>query len=257
MDDCLTEARWLAAEGYQELVLTGVNIGTWEEDSLKFHDLIEAISNVDGLRRIRLSSVEPNLVTNELIDLVKRRENIAPHFHIPLQHASDSVLAAMRRRYQMSNFQDVLSRIIAELPDAALGTDVIVGFPGESDDDFKLLIKAVESLPLTYYHIFRYSERDGTAASLMTGSVPPGERKRRASKLGEVSRKRRQQVVEHMLGQVRTVHFEYPAADDVWEGFTDNYLRVQVPLAKPPDDPFQPIELTSYQEPYFQGRLAG
>jgi threonylcarbamoyladenosine tRNA methylthiotransferase MtaB len=255
LDDCLTEARWLAAEGYEELVLTGVNIGTWEDDQDRFHDLLEAVSEVEGLRRIRISSVEPNLITDELIELIKQRDNIAPHFHIPMQHASDKVLGAMKRRYRMHDFEDTLNRIVADIPDAALGTDVIVGYPGETDGDFKLLVKAIERLPLTYHHIFRYSEREGTAASTLTSTVDPGERKRRSSALRDISSDRRRQTAKQMLGQVRIVHIEQQNERKVWEGFTDNYLRVEVPLQRAPDDPFLPVELTDYNDPYFQGKL--
>jgi threonylcarbamoyladenosine tRNA methylthiotransferase MtaB len=255
LDDCLTEARWLAAEGYEELVLTGVNIGTWEDDQGRFHDLLEAVSDVEGLRRIRISSVEPNLITDELIKLVKQRDNIAPHFHIPMQHASDTVLGAMKRRYRIRDYEDTLSRIVTDIPDAAIGTDVIVGYPGETDGDFKSLVKAIERLPLTYHHIFRYSEREGTTACTMTDTVDPGERKRRSSILRDVSRNRRLQTAQQMLGQVRTVHIEQQNESKAWEGFTDNYLRVQVPLSKAPEDAFLPVELTDYDDPYFQGRL--
>ncbi|MQY64629.1 MAG: MiaB/RimO family radical SAM methylthiotransferase, partial [Calditrichaeota bacterium] len=203
LDDCLKEARRLAAEGFQEIVLTGVNIGTWEADDLPgtprgsaqgqgllFHDLLAALSRVEGLRRIRISSIEPNLITDDLIRLMARRENIAPHFHVPLQHASDRVLKAMRRRYSIADYRAVIERIAAAIPDAAIGADVMVGFPGETEDDFRQLVEALTALPLTYHHVFRYSEREGTSASRMTAAVDPAVRKERSCVLREIRRKR-------------------------------------------------------------------
>lgn len=265
LDDCLKEARRLVGEGYREIVLTGVNIGTWEADDLRFHDLLGAVSRVEGLRRIRISSIEPNLITDGIIRLVAQRENIAPHFHVPLQHASDRVLKAMRRRYRIADYQAVIGRIAAAIPDAAIGADVMVGFPGETQDDFRQLVAALSDLPLTYHHVFRYSEREGTVASRMAAAVDPAVRKERSWVLREISRKRRLEVARLSIGQTRTVHFEHPNDDGHWEGpsgpglltgLTDNYLRVRVPITVPLDDPFQPVRLTGYNDSTLFGRLS-
>ncbi|UCH09696.1 MAG: tRNA (N(6)-L-threonylcarbamoyladenosine(37)-C(2))-methylthiotransferase MtaB [Fidelibacterota bacterium] len=256
LKDCLAEARRLVAEGYRELVLTGVNLGTWEEGEGCFHDLLAAVSEVEGLQRIRVSSVEPNLITDEFIRLVTEQENIAPHFHVPLQHASDRVLKAMRRRYRMSDYRAVVERIAESVPDAAIGADVMVGFPGETEEDFQILADAVTTLPLTYHHIFRYSERAGTVAALLGNRVDPAERKRRSAVLHEISRKRRESVMRGSLGQTRQVHFERGDGHGRWEGLTDNYLRVQVPLSDPPPDSFHHVLLTDNNDTYLMGRLA-
>ena len=253
--DCLAEARRLLAEGYREIVLTGVNIGTWQEDDRRLHHLLAALSAVDGLRRIRLSSIEPNLLSDDILRLVAEQGNIAPHFHLPLQHASDRVLRAMRRRYRMADYRAVIARITAAIPDAAIGADVIVGFPGETEDDFRQLAAALTDLPLTYHHIFRYSERAGTVASRMTGAVDPAVRKRRSALLREISRKRRREVARRALGQTRLVHFER-SGDGCREGLTDNYLRVRVPASGQPGDPFQPVTLTGYNDSILYGRPA-
>ena len=269
LDGCLKEARRLVAEGYREIVLTGVNIGTWEADDLPgtprgsaqgqgllFHDLLAAVSRVEGLRRIRISSIEPNLITGDLIRLAAERENIAPHFHVPLQHASDQMLKAMRRRYRIADYRKVIERIAAAIPDAAIGADVMVGFPGETEDDFRQLVEALSALPLTYHHVFRYSEREGTVASRMTAAVDPAVRKERSCVLREISRKRRLEVARRSIGQTRLVHFEHPNGDGHWEGLTDNYLRVRVPITAPLDDPFQPVRLTRYNDSTLFGRLS-
>ncbi len=256
LDDCLKEARRLVAEGYREIVLTGVNIGTWEADDLRFHDLLAVVSRVEGLRRVRVSSIEPNLITDELIRLAAERENIAPHFHVPLQHASDRVLKAMRRRYSIADYRKVIERIAAAIPDAAIGADVMVGFPGETEDDFRQLVEALTELPLTYHHVFRYSEREGTVASRITAAVDPAVRKERSCVLREISRKRRLEVARRSIGQTRLVHFEHPNGDGHWEGLTDNYLRVRVPITAPLDDPFQPVRLTRYNDSTLFGRLS-
>jgi threonylcarbamoyladenosine tRNA methylthiotransferase MtaB len=256
LEDCLAEARRLVDEGYRELVLTGVNIGTWEVGELHFHDLLAAVSEVEGLRRIRVSSIEPNLISDEFISLVAERENIAPHFHIPLQHASDRILKAMRRRYLLADYQAVVERIAETIPDAAIGADVMVGFPGETEEDFQILAEALMILPLTYHHIFRYSERAGTVAAHMTDMVDPAERKRRSAVLHETSWKRHEMVILGSLGQTRQVHFERGNGRGRWEGLTDNYLRVQVPIPDPPPDYFQPVMLTDYNDTMLVGRLA-
>ncbi len=256
LEGCLEEARQLAAEGYREIVLTGVNIGTWEEGALRFHDLLAAVSGVEGLRRVRVSSLEPNLITDDLIRLAAGRENIAPHFHVPLQHASDRVLKAMRRRYLFADYRAVVERIAAALPDAAIGADVMVGFPGETEEDFRQLAGALTELPRTYRHIFRYSEREGTVASRMTEAVDPAVRKERSAVLREISRQRRREVARRSIGQTRLVHFERPAGNGSWEGLTDNYLRVKVPVPTPLDDPFQSVRLTGDGNATLLGRLS-
>lgn len=256
LEQCLAEARRMVAEGYPEIVVTGVNIGTWQGRGLQFHDLLAALSDLAGLRRLRVSSIEPNLVSTDLLRLMAERENIAPHLHVPLQHAADRVLKAMRRRYLFRDYQRVMERIIAAVPDAAIGTDVIVGFPGETEDEFRQLAQALATLPLTYHHIFRYSERDGTLATAMAEPVDPGERKRRGRVLREISRKRRREVAQRFSGQTRLVHFERCVGAGSWEGLTDNYLRVRVPLPAPPGDPFQPVLLTRLEGCGLRGRLA-
>lgn len=254
---CLTEVRRLVAEGFREVVLTGVNIGTWRDGARSFHHLLAQVSDVAGLRRVRISSMEPNLVTDELLNLVAERENICPHFHVPLQHASDRILRAMRRRYTMADYRRVMERITAALPDAAIGADVIVGFPGETDTDFRQLAHALTELPTTYHHIFRFSERTGTVAAKLTDSVDPVLRKERSAVLREISRQKEQTYAQRFVGQIKEVYFEQSIKAGRWEGMTDNYLRVRVlGNGHRLEQPFQPVRLTGWEDSVLCGTMA-
>ena len=250
---CLSEARRLVDAGYRELVLTGVNIGTWREGDLVFHDLLASISETEGLRRLRISSIEPQLVTSRMLEIMAGRENICPHLHLPLQHASDRILGAMRRRYSLRDYQDTLERVMTALPEAAVGADIIVGFPGETEDEFNQLAQAVSALPLTYHHIFRYSERQGTVAACLEGSVDPRERKRRSALLRAISRRKREAYALSFIGRTREVYFEGRPRNGQWEGLTDNYLRVRVANTGSGREPFQLVRLQQLQGEVLQG----
>ena len=226
--DCLSEARELVQRGYHELVITGVNLGAWTAGGLVFDDLLEAVSDVPGLRRIRISSIEPNLITGRTLQLIADRENICHHLHLPLQHASDRILGAMRRRYSFADYRRKVDRAVELLPDVAIGADVMVGFPGEKEQDFDILARALADLPNAYYHIFRYSERAGTLATALAGSVDPRVRRERAQVLREIALQKQQAFARRFVRQTRTVHFESRTNEGQWSGLTDNYLRVLV-----------------------------
>lgn len=253
---CIHEARELVDRGYSEIVLTGVNIGTWTDDILGFDDLLEAISDVEGLLRIRVSSIEPNLVTDRMLRLVAERDNICPHLHIPMQHASDRILGAMRRRYQFSAYRAVVERAHRWVPDIAIGADVIVGFPGESEDDFTQLATAVAELPLAYHHIFRYSEREGTLATALADSVDAATRRKRSALLHAISRRTRKRFARRQLQQTRPVHFEHRDSEGYWSGLTDNYLRVHVSTSRPVDGRIHAVILDREENGYLYGTLA-
>ena len=258
LTSCVSEVRRLVAEGFREVVLTGVNIGTWGDGAHRFHHLLAQVSDVAGLRRVRVSSIEPNLVTDELLKVVAGSEKICPHFHVPLQHASDRILRAMRRRYTMADYRRIMDRITAALPDAAIGADVIVGFPGETDADFQQLADALTRLPTTYHHIFRFSERTGTVAAKLTDPVDPVLRKERSAVLREISRKKEQTYAQRFIGQIKEVYFERSVKEDRWEGLTDNYLRVRVPVnGQRLEQTFQPVRLTGWEDSVLSGTVAG
>lgn len=256
LDSCLHEARQLVERGYTEAVLTGVNIGDWREGASRFDDLLDAISQVEGLRRIRISSIEPNLVTRRTLALMAGRDNICPHLHIPLQHSSNKVLRAMQRRYSWDDYQRTVRLAMDTVPDLAIGADVITGFPGETEEDFEHLAQALGDLPAAYYHIFRYSEREGTLATALAGTVEPAERKRRSQLLRQIGERRRADYARGYLHQTRPVLFESEASEGVWSGLTDNYLRVQAPALGDLSAQYLPVTLTRLKGGIVTGKLA-
>ncbi len=255
MESCLIEARELVKLGYLEIVLTGVNIGTWTDGGKILYDLVDNLSRIDGLARLRISSIEPNLLTDELIDLVAARDNLCPHFHIPMQHASNNILKAMRRRYHFEDYVNLLDRIITRIPDAAIGADVIVGFPGETEADFAILANALNDLPLSYHHIFRYSAREGTVAAVMANPVHPSEMKRRSAVLRRISRDKHEAYGRRFLGQVKEVYFEQSPLAGRLEGRTENYLRVTVESSAPPTE-IALVRLVNYEDQRIVGEPA-
>ncbi|MFC1481961.1 tRNA (N(6)-L-threonylcarbamoyladenosine(37)-C(2))-methylthiotransferase MtaB [Candidatus Neomarinimicrobiota bacterium] len=255
LDACLNEARDMVYQGYKELVLTGVNLGTWSAGQFVFHDLVDRLSRIEGIERIRISSIEVNLITDQLISLVRERENICPHFHVPLQHSSDNILSAMRRRYNFSFYSKKLEQIASAIQGVGIGADVIVGFPGETAEDFQHLAESLIELPTTYHHIFRYSERRGTVAAMLTDPIPVAERKARSQILHEISRKKSSKFVKQFIGQLRHVHLE-SVHDKRISGMTDNYLRVELAADECTPGDIVPVELIGLTANGLSGVLA-
>ncbi len=234
----LSQARELAARGVREVVLTGVNLGLYGQDlesKSSLLDLLRAFSCIDGIERWRISSIEPNLLTDALIDFVAESRAFVPHFHVPLQSGDDAVLGAMRRRYRRRRWADRARRIIEYMPDACIGADVIVGFPAETKEHFENTVAFLSDLPIAYLHVFTYSERPNTAAvnspHRMGGHpVPRAVRAFRNRRLRCLSDKKRQAFYERYLGQERPVLWERPKRQDALSGFTDNYIRVRRPF---------------------------
>lgn len=229
----VAQAREIVARGYKEIVLSGVNIGLYGQDhGASFLDLIRALDEVEGVERYRISSIEPNLLTDEIIDFVAASERFQPHFHIPLQSGDDYVLGKMRRRYQRDVYADRVTRIKERMPEAGIGVDVIVGFPAEDEEHFANSYRFINELPVTYLHAFTYSERPGTAAverpERMGGErVPKPERKRRNKMLRVLSKKKEHAFYEAHLGSTRPVLWESPQENGRMYGYTDNYIRVE------------------------------
>lgn len=233
-DKVINEAKRLVEAGYREIVLTGINIGTYQHQNgelYKLHDLLVGLSDIDGLERIRISSIEPNTITKDLLYLIKERENICPHLHVPLQSGSDTILAAMQRKYEFKEYLEVINDITSILPDVALGTDIIVGYPGETESLFQQTVKRVIELPFTYLHIFRYSSREGTVASLMEDQIPESVKKERSAVLREVGLKKKREYVRGFVGKTLPVLVETQQEDGTYSGLTPNYLRsvVRIP----------------------------
>lgn len=231
IDDILAQARAAAAAGGREIVITGVNIGDFGHGrSDNFYDLCRALDEVDGIERYRISSIEPNLLTDEIIDFVAGSKRFMPHFHIPLQCGSDAVLALMRRRYDTALFAHKVERIRRTMPDAFIGVDLIVGARGETQQRFKESKAFVESLDISHLHVFPYSERPGTRALDLADPVDQAEKHRRAEQMLAVSAAKHRDFAERYIGTVRPVLVEHSHAGQPLGGFTDNYLRIRADI---------------------------
>lgn len=222
------QAKGVAAKGGKEIVLTGVNIGDFGKSTGEnFIDLLKALDEVEGIERYRISSIEPNLITDEAIDFVANSKRFAPHFHIPLQSGSDGVLKLMRRRYDTALFRHKIEKIKEVIPHAFIGVDVIVGTRGETDELFEETLRFIEGLDISQLHVFSYSERPGTQALNIEYKVDPKVKHRRSQLLLDLSEKKRIAFYEAHIGQKATVLFEHTRKGDRMHGFTENYIRVE------------------------------
>lgn len=229
----------LAVKGVKEIVLTGVNLGdfgrgpngnkVYEET---FFDLVKALDVVEGIERYRISSIEPNLLTNEIIEFVASSKKFMPHFHIPLQSGSNTILGLMRRRYQRELYVERVALIKKLIPHCAIGVDVIVGFPGETDELFKETFDFIHSIDVSYLHVFTYSERDNTLAATMSNVVPVNIRNERNKTLRNLSYMKQQYFNNQFSGKSRKVLFEDFEKNGMMEGYTDNYIRISAPYKK-------------------------
>jgi threonylcarbamoyladenosine tRNA methylthiotransferase MtaB len=236
INNVVANARELAAQGTREIVLTGVNLGDFgrgpngdERYNENFFDLVKALDAVPGIDRYRISSIEPNLLTNEIIEFVANSDRFMPHFHIPLQSGSNTVLGLMRRRYKRELYAERVSLIKTLMPHCAVGVDVIVGFPGETDEHFKETFDFLHSLDISYLHVFTYSERDNTKALEIKPVVPINVRNERNKTLRNLSYMKLQHFTAQHRGETRKVLFEAYDKNGMMEGYTDNYIRVQTP----------------------------
>ncbi len=239
IENVVRNAEEISRRGIKEIVLTGVNIGDYGKGEFgnkrhehTFLDLISELDRVNGIERIRISSIEPNLLKDESIALVAASRSFVPHFHIPLQSGSDEVLKKMKRRYLTGLYEERINSIRGLMPDAAIGVDVIVGFPGETDAHFMETYQFINRLPVSYLHVFTYSERENTEAASMEGVVPVQERKRRNKMLRILSEKKKMAFYESKLGKSFPVLWEHEEKDGMMFGFTENYIRVKKPFDK-------------------------
>ena len=224
-------AEHLASKGIKEIVLTGVNLGDFGKNDLQenFFELIQELERIDGIHRYRISSIEPNLLTNEIIEFVANSDKFMPHFHIPLQSGSNKILGLMRRRYKKELYAERINLIKALMPHCAIGVDVIVGFPSESDEDFKETFDFLHSLDISYLHVFTYSERNNTHALSIKPAVPMNIRHERNKTLRNLSYMKMQYFTEQHAGQIRKVLFESHSKNEMMEGYTDNYIKITTP----------------------------
>lgn len=247
IENVIANAKQIAATGTKEIVLTGVNIGDFgNKETGTFFELVKALDEVEGIDRIRISSIEPNLLTDEIIQFVAKSKRFVPHFHIPLQSGSNKILALMRRRYKRELYTDRVQQIKKLMPDVCIGVDVIVGFPGETKEAFLETYQFLNELPISYLHVFTYSERADTVAINMPGVVPMAERNERSKMLHILSDKKRHAFYESQLGKNATVLFEADSKDGLMHGFTRNYVKVSTKFDPILVNELKEIQLTGF-----------
>ena len=240
----IRNAEKLVREGYREIVVTGVNAGDFGTGTDEnFFMLMQALNDVQGLERIRVSSIEPNLLHEEIIRLAASSGKIQPHFHIPLQSGSDRMLSLMRRRYKSGLYRQKVEMIRELMPDACIGVDVITGHPGETDDLYQESFDFIDSLDISYLHVFTYSERPNTHALTLEPVIPVPERKKRTHQLRRLSAKKRYTFDTRFSGQERLVLFEGENKNGFIQGWTDNYIRVGVPFNPALENKIMPVQL--------------
>jgi len=255
LGNVLQNAKEISEKGIKEIVLTGVNIGDYGKGEFgnkkhehTFFELVQALDNVEGIHRLRISSIEPNLLTNETIDFVSNSNSFVPHFHIPLQSGSDELLKLMKRRYLKETYTNRVNAIKNVMPNACIGVDVIVGFPGETDALFLETYNYLNELDISYLHVFTYSERPNTEAVAMDGVVSKKVRSKRSKMLRGLSVKKRRAFYENQLGNDLTVLFESENKEGFIYGFTENYVKVKTPWNPELVNTLQEIKLTEIDE---------
>ncbi len=247
IEETVRVAKEVAKKGVQEIVLTGVNIGDFGKSTKEnFIDLIKELDKIEAIKRFRISSIEPNLLSQEIIAFVAQSERFVPHFHIPLQSGSNKILKLMRRRYERELYAERIDSIKTQMPDCCIGVDVIVGFPGETEEDFKETVDFLTSLNISYLHVFPYSEREDTTAVRMTDVVPNEVRQQRCKELIKLSNEKKRAFYKTYTGQTRPVLFESESDDGFISGFTDNYIKVTVPFQENRINTIEPAVLEGF-----------
>ena len=255
LNNVLRNAKEISDKGIKEIVLTGVNIGDYGKGEFgnkkhehTFYELVQALDTVDGIERLRISSIEPNLIKNETIDFVSKSRTFVPHFHIPLQSGNNEILKLMRRRYMKELYVDRVNKIKEVMPHACIGVDVIVGFPGETDEHFLDTYNFLTTLDISYLHVFTYSERENTVAAEMDGVVEKSVRAKRSKMLRGLSAKMRRSFYENQIGSNRTVLFESENKEGYIHGFTENYVKVKAPWNPELVNTLHKVELTKIDD---------
>lgn len=255
LENVLKNASDISKQNIKEIVLTGVNIGDYGKGEFgnkkhehTFLDLVQALDKVEGIERLRISSIEPNLLKNETIDFVSKSRTFVPHFHIPLQSGSNDILKKMKRRYLREVYTDRVENIRKVMPHACIGVDVIVGFPGETDEHFLETYNFLNEMDISYLHVFTYSERDNTEAAAMANPIPMNVRNKRSKMLRGLSVKKRRAFYESQIGTKRTVLFESENKEGYIHGFTENYVKVKTPWNPELANTLHEINLTKIDE---------
>ncbi|MCD8101577.1 MAG: tRNA (N(6)-L-threonylcarbamoyladenosine(37)-C(2))-methylthiotransferase MtaB [Alistipes sp.] len=258
--DIVNEARVIASTGIREIVLTGINTGDFGKTTGEtFADLLRALGDVDGIERYRISSIEPNLLTDEIVGFCAGHPSFMPHFHIPLQSGCDRILGLMRRRYRTALFAERVERVREAIPDAFIGIDIITGFPGETDEDFRSTVDFLRAVRPAFLHVFPFSEREGTPAAEMPGKVPPEEKARRTAALTALSGEFHREFISSRICTVADVLFESDIKNGTIGGFTPNYIKVRIPYDRSAVNAVRQVRLTGISEDGSEarGELAG
>ena len=249
------EAEELAGSGVKELVLTGVNIGTYQYQDIGFIKLLDLFESIEGIQRIRVSSVEPTTISEEIFPLMENRSSkILPYLHLPLQSTSDKILKLMRRRYIFEEYLDFINQAVEEVPDICVGSDIITGFPGESEEIFEETLQALENAPINYFHVFPYAERKGTSSEKMGHKIDGSTKSRRAALLRKLSNKKKSDFVQKFNGRVLNILFE-KKVDDQWQGYSENYIRVAVKSDENLKNRIKAVRIQKSEEQLAYGQL--
>ena len=256
IEEALKEANDLISRGFKEIVLTGVNIGEYESASgEKLSDLVEKLLAIEGLERLRMSSVEPNTITDELMSVMRKSSKFLDHFHIPMQSGDDTILKNMRRKYSVDDYKKVISTIKKYYPEAAIGADMITGFPGETEEQFLNTFNLARELPITHFHVFPYSKRKNTTAAAMDGHIQHGVKKDRVRRLIMLGEAKLNAFMHENVGKTSDVLFEELDKNGYWSGLSTNYIRVKVKSEKDLTNQIIPVRLNEVSGDFVIGNL--
>jgi len=256
VDNIKQEALQLAAEGVKEIILTGVNIGTYQYQDYDIIKLLETFEQISGIQRVRISSIEPTTIGKNVFELMQNPDHkLVPYLHLPLQSGSNTILKAMRRRYEIQEFEDYVLSAAEQVPDICIGSDVIVGFPGETDALFEETLSTLEKLPIHYFHVFPYAERAGTKSVSLPDKVNSNTANRRASVLRILSEQKRTRFAEEFIGREVEVLFEGGNKGNIWKGYTGNYIRVSAESPLPLKNKISLVKIISAENGQAKGKL--
>jgi len=255
LDDIIKEARALANLGHKELVITGVNIGTYKSEKYSIVDIVNEIERIDNIKRIRISSIEPTTIPEELIYKIAESDKMCKHLHIPLQSGDDKILSAMRRKHTVKEFIDFVEFVNKTVPDVGIGTDVMVGFPGEGRVEFIDTKKLLADLPISYFHVFTYSDREGTSSIKMPNKVDYHDKKDRNKILIEQGKRKKYTYYEKYLGKEMDVLFEQRNKSGNWTGYTSNYMSIEVSSDEDIHNQIRTVKLVENNSEVIKGKL--
>ena len=259
LESIVKEVENLAANGYKEIVLTGIHVASYGKDiketDIKLLDVIKQINDIEGIERIRLSSVEPILFTDEFVEAVSAMDKVCPHYHLSLQSGCDETLKRMKRRYTTEEYKTIVDRLRAAIPNVSITTDVIVGFPGETNEEFDKTYEFLKDIELTHMHIFKYSPRKGTPAATMENQVDPSTKHERSEKLLQLNEENFKKFGQKMLDKEFNVLFEQKVGDNKFEGLTENYVKVIVESDKDLSEQILKVKITDVKNEFLEGIL--